>query len=188
MLTPFEVVPTVKRQLGLWLEQLTTSPRLLASRQRLAPWFWHKAPCVVSSIERHLPLSWRVAVLQQGLTQLLQVPTATGDLDFLFGKTVRFEISNWQLGYRFCLAEHRYWYVDLEQEADVTIKASSEALLALLCQQADPDMLFFRRQLTVAGDTELGVHLKHALAAMSAQWALPAWLQATLEPLAAQSN
>ena len=49
---------------------------------------------------------------------------------------------------------------------DLHFSANVSAFLQLLTRQEDPDTLFFNRQLTVEGDTELGLLVKNMLDAM----------------------
>lgn len=49
---------------------------------------------------------------------------------------------------------------------DLHFSANLSAFLQLLTRQEDPDTLFFNRQLTIEGDTELGLLVKNMLDAM----------------------
>jgi O2-independent ubiquinone biosynthesis accessory factor UbiT len=51
-------------------------------------------------------------------------------------------------------------------ESDLTIRADLYAFMQLLARQEDPDTLFFNRELTVEGDTELGLIVKNMLDAI----------------------
>jgi predicted lipid carrier protein YhbT len=56
--------------------------------------------------------------------------------------------------------------------ADVTFRAALGTYLKLLSRQEDPDTLFFKRELAIEGDTELGLGVKNMLDAI--EWpALP---------------
>ncbi|MDR3323341.1 MAG: SCP2 sterol-binding domain-containing protein [Zoogloeaceae bacterium] len=50
--------------------------------------------------------------------------------------------------------------------ADVCFRGELHALLKLLTRQEDPDTLFFNRQLSIEGDTELGLAIKNLLDAL----------------------
>ncbi|MDR3053816.1 MAG: SCP2 sterol-binding domain-containing protein [Zoogloeaceae bacterium] len=50
--------------------------------------------------------------------------------------------------------------------ADVSFRGELHAYLKLLTRQEDPDTLFFNRQLTIEGDTELGLAIKNLLDAI----------------------
>jgi predicted lipid carrier protein YhbT len=50
--------------------------------------------------------------------------------------------------------------------ADVSFRGELHAYLKLLARQEDPDTLFFKRQLTIEGNTELGLAIKNLLDAI----------------------
>ena len=52
------------------------------------------------------------------------------------------------------------------QAADLTFRANLSAFLQLLTRQEDPDTLFFNRELSIEGDTELGLVVKNMLDAV----------------------
>jgi predicted lipid carrier protein YhbT len=49
---------------------------------------------------------------------------------------------------------------------DLSFSANLSAFLQLLARQEDPDTLFFNRDLSIAGDTELGLAVKNMLDAI----------------------
>ncbi|GAB1233371.1 SCP2 domain-containing protein [Ferrigenium sp. UT5] len=49
---------------------------------------------------------------------------------------------------------------------DLSFRASLSAFMQLLARQEDPDTLFFKRELCVEGDTELGLFVKNMLDAV----------------------
>lgn len=61
--------------------------------------------------------------------------------------------------------------------ADLIFTGHLAAYLKLMARQEDPDTLFFNRQLTVEGDTELGLFVKNMLD--SIEWPDLATLKAT---------
>ena len=52
------------------------------------------------------------------------------------------------------------------QTPDLSLRANLSAFLQLLARQEDPDTLFFNRQLSIEGDTELGLIVKNMLDAV----------------------
>jgi predicted lipid carrier protein YhbT len=52
------------------------------------------------------------------------------------------------------------------QAPDLSLRANLSAFLQLLARQEDPDTLFFNRQLSIEGDTELGLIVKNMLDAV----------------------
>lgn len=51
-------------------------------------------------------------------------------------------------------------------EPDLTFSANLSAFLQMLARQEDPDTLFFNRELSIEGDTELGLIVKNMLDAI----------------------
>jgi predicted lipid carrier protein YhbT len=49
---------------------------------------------------------------------------------------------------------------------DLSFRANLSAFLQLLARQEDPDTLFFKRELSIEGDTELGLVVKNMLDAL----------------------
>jgi predicted lipid carrier protein YhbT len=49
---------------------------------------------------------------------------------------------------------------------DLSFSANLSAFLQLLARQEDPDTLFFNRELSIVGDTELGLVIKNMLDAV----------------------
>ena len=49
---------------------------------------------------------------------------------------------------------------------DLAFRANLSAFLQLLARQEDPDTLFFNRELSIEGDTELGLVVKNMLDAI----------------------
>lgn len=52
------------------------------------------------------------------------------------------------------------------REPDLAFAANLSAFLQLLARQEDPDTLFFKRELEITGDTELGLIVKNMLDAV----------------------
>lgn len=52
------------------------------------------------------------------------------------------------------------------QSPDISFRANLSAFLQLLARQEDPDTLFFNRELSIEGDTELGLIVKNMLDAV----------------------
>jgi predicted lipid carrier protein YhbT len=52
------------------------------------------------------------------------------------------------------------------QTPDLSFRANLSAFMQLLARQEDPDTLFFNRELSIEGDTELGLIVKNMLDAV----------------------
>lgn len=62
---------------------------------------------------------------------------------------------------------------------DLCLRARLSAFLQLLARQEDPDTLFFHRDLSIVGDTELGLVVKNMLDAIEWPPSLPVFQGAT---------
>ncbi|HNC50625.1 MAG TPA: SCP2 sterol-binding domain-containing protein [Accumulibacter sp.] len=62
---------------------------------------------------------------------------------------------------------------------DLCLRARLSAFLQLLARQEDPDTLFFHRDLSIVGDTELGLVVKNMLDAIEWPPSLPVFLRPT---------
>ncbi len=92
-----------------------------------------------------------------------------GELDDLAGRRLVLEISD--LGWRWPLTVHsgRILLAEHEAPAAATIRGNGTAFAAIALALADPDTLFFRRRLSIEGDTELGLAVKNFLAGFDPQ-------------------
>lgn len=117
---------------------------------------------------RVLPFPLQRLLVEPLLRRQFRETWQAGDLDFLRGHFV--EIDVFDVG--FC------WHVTLGHggpvmvygaiEADVVIRGDLETFVALAKQEQDPDTLFFRRLLSVTGDTEMALQVKNLL--YSVEW------------------
>ncbi|GAB3017603.1 ubiquinone anaerobic biosynthesis accessory factor UbiT [Bowmanella dokdonensis] len=112
-------------------------------------------------------LAYSPAGLQQHLAShffnlALKKPLAEGLLDFLDTATVRVEIRDLQQNWYFRLSQRRL-RVESQGEETVCFSGELQSFLLMASQTVDPDTLFFRRQLSISGDTELGLALKNLL-------------------------
>lgn len=87
-------------------------------------------------------------------------------LEPLAGRTVALEASDLGLRLRLGFDGERFAAAPGEAPADVTVRSTAPAFLALALRREDPDTLFFTRRLLITGDTELGLVVKNALDAV----------------------
>ncbi len=136
------------------------------------------------------PLRWvpgplNAAVIPLVLEELLAEALADGELEILAERTLALEVTDAGLHYGFTLRDGRLATTE-PVDADVTIRGDSGAFLALAGGAADPDMLFFRRRLSVEGDVALGLSVKNLLESYEPRHRLPGPLCRALERAAAQ--
>ena len=127
-----------------------------------------RLPDFVSAIGRRLPQWPHSLVLVSGLNAALKMKLLPeDDLHALEDKL--FHVRVLDTG-----GEATYTYRDglfrpvfsPTREADLCFNANLSAYLQLLTRQEDPDTLFFKRELEITGDTELGLMVKNMLDAV----------------------
>lgn len=111
------------------------------------------------------PLTLRNRLLQPLLNQALRHLIEEGELDFLRNRICGIQWVDHDLH---CLIsfDGKQLLMLNDTPAEVTIRSSSEGFLKLVTQQVDPDTLFFRRELQIEGDVELGLFIKNMLDAL----------------------
>ena len=127
-----------------------------------------RLPDFVSAIGRLLPQWPHSLVLVGGLNAALKMKLLPAD-DLLALEDKLFHVRVLDTG-----GEATYTYRDglfrpvfsATREADLCFTANLSAYLQLLTRQEDPDTLFFKRELEITGDTELGLLVKNMLDAV----------------------
>lgn len=127
-----------------------------------------RLPDFVSAIGRRLPQWPHSLVLVGGLNAALKMKLLPAD-DLLALEDKLFHVRVLDTG-----GEATYSYRDglfrpvfsATREADLCFTANLSAYLQLLTRQEDPDTLFFKRELEITGDTELGLLVKNMLDAV----------------------
>ncbi|MCJ8170826.1 ubiquinone anaerobic biosynthesis accessory factor UbiT [Atopomonas sediminilitoris] len=118
--------------------------------------------------EHALPLAARVPQplqrlpLQPLLNRLLRGPLQEGAFDALEGRWMRLQLRDLNLAWCMTVRAGR---LQLAANApyEATISGNWREFLLLASRQEDPDTLFFRRRLSIEGDTELGLAVKNLI-------------------------
>jgi predicted lipid carrier protein YhbT len=127
-----------------------------------------------------VPYALRKPVLGAVLTEVLRMPLARGELDFLQGAALRIRVTDLSIHWLLTVDEGCIRLLDRERPDTVCIRGDSLSLLQLATRKADSDTLFFQRSIRIEGDTELGLALKNTLDAI--EWSeLPAVVRWLLE-------
>ncbi len=87
----------------------------------------------------------------------------------LEGKSVCINIKDAQTRFHF-LIQGGHLKPASDKISNVTITGNMTAFWQLATQKEDPDTLFFRRRLSIEGETETGVHIKNILDALEYDW------------------
>jgi predicted lipid carrier protein YhbT len=97
------------------------------------------------------------------LERVLAGPFATGVLDDMAGRTLGVEVTDLDLRWVVRVGTRRLERVDVEGEAEATVRGSATDLLLLAARLEDADTLFFHRRLQLTGDVELGLAIRNLL-------------------------
>ncbi|ACJ28055.1 Sterol-binding [Shewanella piezotolerans WP3] len=108
-----------------------------------------------------IPFSLKADLLKRILTLMLAEQAKDDELEFLQDRWVAIEVED--LALTFEVSYNGSWLVRSLQNAEVTFKSDSKALLLVAAAKEDPDTLFFQRKLSIEGDTELGLEVKNLL-------------------------
>ena len=132
-----------------------------------------KLPALVARIGRRLPQWPHAVTLIAGLNAAVKMKLLPQDsLELLEGRTFLVEVLD--TGGRACFTYRDGLFRPLFsalQTPDLSFRANLSAFMQMIARQEDPDTLFFSRELSIEGDTELGLVVKNMLDAM--EWYLP---------------
>ena len=125
-------------------------------------------PDLVARIGCHLPQWPHAMTLTAGLNAAVRMKLlSTDSLALLENHSFLVEVLD--TGGRACFTFRAGLFRPLytaPQFSDLSLRANLSAFLQLLARQEDPDTLFFNRQLSIEGDTELGLIVKNMLDAV----------------------
>ena|SRR3989338_1543560 len=119
---------------------------------------------------RLVPAAVQAATLTVLINHLLSGQLLKTRLRELDGKSVSVHVLDIPWLMHFYIRQGQVWAADDMPMTDVTISGKLQGFLQLLGGREDPDTLFFRRRLSVEGDTETGVHVKNLLDALEYDW------------------
>lgn len=88
----------------------------------------------------------------------------------LLGRVVALHVTDFGLRVRLALGERGFGVVRERAPEALRISATAAAFLRLARGEDDADRLFFERQLSIEGDTELGLMVKNTLDAIGPLW------------------
>ncbi|WNO10093.1 SCP2 domain-containing protein [Teredinibacter sp. KSP-S5-2] len=94
------------------------------------------------------------------LNKLYRTQINDGDLDFLRDKTILLTVKDINQSWAFTLASGKIRVFQNAVETNATISSNFDNFFQLFSQEADPDTLFFSREMSIGGDTELALEFK----------------------------
>ena len=127
-----------------------------------------KLPRLVARIGGHLPQWPHSLTLIAGLNAAARMKLLPLDcLALLEGRTFLVEVldTGGQANFTYRDGLFRPLF-SAPQTPDLCFRANLSAFMQMLARQEDPDTLFFNRELSIEGDTELGLVVKNMLDAV----------------------
>ncbi len=128
-----------------------------------------------------VPFPIKAKVITDLLNILMKDQMEDEELDFLNGKWVRIDVTDFDLSFE--VSFNQKWLIREPKAGDVTFSADSRALIKIAAAKEDPDTLFFQRQLKINGDTELGLEVKNLLLSIELD-EMPKTIKASVDKLA----
>ncbi|MCB1932689.1 SCP2 sterol-binding domain-containing protein [Accumulibacter sp.] len=127
-----------------------------------------RLPALVASIGTHLPQWPHSLALATALNAAARMGLLPDDsLAQLEGRSFLVEVldAGGQASFTYRAGRFRP-LLKAPETPDLSFSANLSAFLQLLARQEDPDTLFFNRELSIVGDTELGLLIKNMLDAV----------------------
>ena len=125
-------------------------------------------PAVIATIGNKLPQWPHAVALTAGLNAVVKMKLLAEDsLALLEGRSFLIDVldTGGRAAFTFRNGLFRPLFA-LSTSPDLAFRANLSAFLQLAARQEDPDTLFFNRELSIEGDTELGLIVKNMLDAM----------------------
>ena len=110
-----------------------------------------------------LPNALKTVPLQRVLNLLFTTHIESGELDFLASRNVLVHVVDAGLVFGLTLDAGKLRVGSPAEDPDLRIEGTVYTFLQLATRREDSDTLFFRRQLRMSGDTELGLYVKNFL-------------------------
>lgn len=125
-------------------------------------------PSFVAAIGQRLPQWPHAVVLTTGLNAMLKMKLLPEDSLVLFeGRSFLVDVIDTGGSAAFTFRDGLFRPLfTLPQTPDLKFGAKLSAFLQMMLRQEDPDTLFFNRELSIEGDTELGLVAKNMLDAV----------------------
>lgn len=106
------------------------------------------------------PPSW---VFVKLLNQLVRRGVVPADMTLLAGRRFEIHVIDTGIRLRFAADESCFRRDENGAEPDLRLSATLADFARMMLREEDPDTLFFKRQLVIEGDTELGLIVKNLL-------------------------
>lgn len=125
-------------------------------------------PSFVAAVGQRLPQWPHAVALTAGLNAIAKMKLLAEDsLASLEGRTFLIDVLDTGSHAAFTFRNGRFLPLfSVPETPDLAFRAKLSAFLQLAARQEDPDTLFFNRELSIEGDTELGLIVKNMLDAV----------------------
>ena len=139
----------------------------MLSKNRAIQLLVQKLPKVANAVVPHVPKPVSKIVIEQTLNRFFKADIVAGELDFMRDKVMQVTLTD----LAFCFYVKGVVKANTlslqvshhNEQVDVAMAGAVDDLFLLTTQSVDPDTLFFRRRLSLRGDTELGLEIKNFL-------------------------
>lgn len=127
-----------------------------------------KLPGALAAIGSRLPQWPHAVAISTGLNAAIKLKLLPPDsLELLEGRSFLVDVLDSGCRAFFCYRDGLFRPLfSLPEAPDLAFRANLSAFLQLVVRQEDPDTLFFNRELSIEGDTELGLVVKNMLDAV----------------------
>jgi predicted lipid carrier protein YhbT len=116
---------------------------------------------------RILPQALKTLPLQRFLNTVFAAQLADDELEFLEERRITVAVSDAQLEFSLTVLAKQLIVGPALPDPELRIQSTIYSLMQLATGAEDSDTLFFRRQLKMTGDTELGLFIKNFLEGIS---------------------
>lgn len=111
----------------------------------------------------HTPFFVQKKLMHQVLSRVFTEALNNGEVDFLLGHWLKIEVIDMKMAWFFSCGANREVLIQPSGSHDVCIRGNLNCFIKLAAQKEDPDTLFFQRDLSIEGDTNLGLEVKNLL-------------------------
>lgn len=139
-------------------------------------------PAPLSLPFRLVPSFVHTKVLVTALNRIFSRDMLEGELGFLEDRIVLITIEDAGIEYQFTFNNGELIPADRNRSPDLHLSGTVYDYLLLASRREDTDTLFFRRQLRMEGDTELGLYVKNFLDGLDMDsHKIPGYLESVLK-------
>ena len=124
-------------------------------------------PALLQAPLRILPQALKTAPLQKFLNTVFAEQLADCELEFLEERRITVAVSDAHLEFSLTVSEDKLIVGPALPDPELRLQSTIYSLMQLATGTEDSDTLFFRRDLKMTGDTELGLFIKNFLEGIS---------------------